>query len=83
MSDKKESSSKKAKKADDSAEKDYKGIVRVTGKIQTSYTVINKQRSEDSDPSTEDKASFKRVYTVLTPKRTKASRPTSIGSKYV
>ena len=83
MSEKKESSSKKRKANDDSGEKNYKGIVRVTEKVQTNYTVMNKKRTADSDSSGDEKAAFKRVYTVMTPKRKKAGRPPSIGSKYV
>ena len=83
MSEKKETSSKKRKKAEDTSEKDYKGIVRVTEKVQTKYTVMNTQRAEEPDTSGDEKSSFKRVYTVMNPKRKKAGRPPSIGSKYV
>ena len=83
MSEKKESSSKKRKSNDESGEKEYKGIVRVTEKVQTNYTVMNKERTDDSSSSGDEKAAFKRVYTIMTPKRNKTQRPPTIGSKYV
>ena len=84
MAEKKDASPKKKRgKADDSSEKDYKGIVRVTEKVQTTYTVMEKKRADVPGPNEEDKASFQRVYTVMNPKRKKTARPPSIGSKYV
>tara|TARA_Y100000589_G_scaffold279256_1_gene275146 strand:+ start:215 stop:469 length:255 start_codon:yes stop_codon:yes gene_type:complete len=84
MAEKKDASSKKKrKKQEDSSEKDYKGIVRVTEKVQTTYTVLEKKRADEPGSNEEDKASFQRFYTVMNPKRKKAARPPSIGSKYV
>jgi len=83
MADEKKSSSKKRKETDESAEKDYKGIVRVTEKVQTNYTVMNKKRAEEPSSNGEDKSNFQRTYTIMSPKRKKESRHPSIGSKYV
>ena len=83
MTEKKKTSSKKSKETDDSGEKDYEGIVRVTEKVQTKYTIMEKKRADQPSSNTEDKSSFRRNYTIMSPKRKKEARHPTIGSKYV
>jgi hypothetical protein len=83
MATEKKSSTDKGKKSDASDEKGYEGIVRVTESIQTQYTLMEKVRAEEPTSNPEGKSDFQRNYVIMSPKRTKKSRPSSIGSKYV
>ena len=83
MAKTKDTSKKNSKSAGESTDASYKGIVRVTDKVQTKYTVLEKRRAEEPSPNTEPRSGFKRVFTIMQPQRKKKGPPPSIGSMYV